>query len=1108
MFLEKIDVDGFKSYSTKTTIGPFSANFNCISGLNGSGKSNILDAITFVIGCRDLSLMRCTHLSDLIYKQGNAHIKRASVSLTFNNQDKTKSPAGFENLDEIIVTRICSLPNKTKYLLNGNSINNVNIHNLFASIGLNPATPNNFIIFQGKITKIIMMKPHELSLLLKEAAGTLHYEQRKESAEKVLSKKDQKVQEIQDTLENDLLPKIQQYQKQRNDYMELKRVSVELEEKTKYVMNLEYSLRLSHFEKVDAEYKEKEIHIEQLTMEKNLLASKITEILDKMKLLKTKNTTNLVDKSLERQHKDTQNKITKQETNLNMLLKDLSVLSQEKCDEGKKLADLKIQFESHLHSKSDVQRQFDQLKSEKENSEQQLQILSSMVNGELDVEIERINQKLKKTHSAFENVQNELKLLEKEWGSFHKSRFDKADKHLRDLEQAKSRIIDQSQKITDEIRHFNGNDPLKLEDFKSQVQLLLTGLTAQFGNFNAQDLKHDQEVKKLEQSFKQVESQIFQLKRPLRGVYFLQDLPLKYPNLKNNIFGCIGTFISCDDKFNLAISIAGGNKLKHCVVSTDEVAAFILKNIKLEMRTSFVPMNTLQSKSITMSKVEYAKRISDKIYSVHDIINYPEEYRKCIDYCFGNVLFAESSKVAEQVAFDKNVLMKCITLQGDVYDPSGTVSGGGKPKELLMQRFNQIHILENQMSTLNLKKDSVQQAKHKLQTKSRTLHDYQLILQEKLREFTMVEKERHQGNHAQAKLDGEEHLKLLNTKKEEFLEIQKELESCQNAQKLTKQQGNAQQIKQDIAKVQHEYNFALKNYEIIQNTYENFQSVEQQFDSDIKNCESKFSELNFQSQELNRERSKIELELQGLKSKFVTIEETYNQAIAQSNEYKHEINILNNSKQTYTSQVEDLEVKEKEITHQCKVWRDELSKTKKRIVELEKRNPLKIEINDNLDSQKEELDRLQELHDKLKVNVNQQVMSMIDVAEQEELKLGGMLKTVQSDKIKIEGAIEELDKHKLTAVDSTWKQVTDSFGQILAGILPGSTARLVPSPSGVVDGCEIKVQLNSKWKESLSELSGGQRSLVAISLILSLLKFKTSPLYVLDEVDAGTLIFI
>lgn len=106
MYIQEIIIDGFKSYAKRTVVSGFDPAFNAITGLNGTGKSNILDSICFVLGINNLSQVRVGNLQELVYKQGQAGVTKASVSIIFNNSDPATSPVGYESHKEITVTRV------------------------------------------------------------------------------------------------------------------------------------------------------------------------------------------------------------------------------------------------------------------------------------------------------------------------------------------------------------------------------------------------------------------------------------------------------------------------------------------------------------------------------------------------------------------------------------------------------------------------------------------------------------------------------------------------------------------------------------------------------------------------------------------------------------------------------------------------------------------------------------------------------------------------------------------------------------------------------------------------------------------------------------------
>ena len=162
-----------------------------------------------------------------------------------------------------------------------------------------------------------------------------------------------------------------------------------------------------------------------------------------------------------------------------------------------------------------------------------------------------------------------------------------------------------------------------------------------------------------------------------------------------------------------------------------------------------------------------------------------------------------------------------------------------------------------------------------------------------------------------------------------------------------------------------------------------------------------------------------------------------------------------------------------------------------------------FEANDPREA-KRELMELESEQNSLEKNINRKVLTMIDKAEAEYSELMRKRKVVENDKKKIQSVIGELDAKKKTELERTWVKVNGDFGSIFSTLLPGASAKLEP-PEGMQawEGLEVKVGFGGVWKESLSELSGGQRSLIALSLILSLLLFKPAPMYILDEVDAA-----
>ncbi|CAL6328343.1 unnamed protein product [Bathycoccus prasinos] len=287
MYVEEVCIDGFKSYAQRTIVPQFDQYFNAITGLNGSGKSNILDSICFVLGITNLSQVRCSSLQELVYKQGQAGITKASVSITFNNSEKSRSPVGYEHCDQVTVTRQIVIGGKNKYMINGSVAQPTRVQNLFHSVQLNVNNPH-FLIMQGRITKVLNMKPIEILGMLEEAAGTRMYESKKEAATKTLTKKELKVTEIDQLLEEEILPTIEKLRKERGEYMKWASANDTLERLRRFCVAVEFCEAEEEMTKAEEE-SEKLKETVEMHLSKAMEAKAMSQEMDKDIAVKIEN---------------------------------------------------------------------------------------------------------------------------------------------------------------------------------------------------------------------------------------------------------------------------------------------------------------------------------------------------------------------------------------------------------------------------------------------------------------------------------------------------------------------------------------------------------------------------------------------------------------------------------------------------------------------------------------------------------------------------------------------------------------------------------------------------------------------------------------------------
>ena len=218
----------------------FDPHFNAITGLNGSGKSNILDAICFVLGITNLSQVRAGNLSELVYKQGQAGVNKASVTVVFNNEDESTSPVGYEQCPEMTVTRQVLLGGRSKYLINGRNAPAGQVANLFHSVQLNVNNPH-FLIMQGRITKVLNMKPNEILSMVEEAAGTRMYETKRVAAIKTIEKKQTKVDELNSVLSEEITPTLERLRGEKQHYLKWSKNNADIERIERFVVASDYA---------------------------------------------------------------------------------------------------------------------------------------------------------------------------------------------------------------------------------------------------------------------------------------------------------------------------------------------------------------------------------------------------------------------------------------------------------------------------------------------------------------------------------------------------------------------------------------------------------------------------------------------------------------------------------------------------------------------------------------------------------------------------------------------------------------------------------------------------------------------------------------------------
>ncbi|CAB1439924.1 unnamed protein product [Pleuronectes platessa] len=1062
MHIKSIILEGFKSYAQRTEINGFDPLFNAITGLNGSGKSNILDSICFLLGISNLSHVRASNLQDLVYKNGQGGITKATVSITFDNSNKSQSPLGFETHDEITITRQVVIGGRNKYLINGVNANNTRVQDLFCSVGLNVNNPH-FLIMQGRITKVLNMKPPEILAMIEEAAGTRMYECKKISAQKTIEKKEAKLKEIQTILDEEITPTMHKLQEERSSYLEYQKLMREIQ------------------------------HLSRLYVAWLFVCAEETKL-----------------KSAE---------------NLKGMQDNIALMQTSMAENESKVQELSAQ----IH---ELQRKKDQevngvLKSLEETLAD-MQRVDAKAQSAFDLKKQNLKDEVKKRTELVKSMEEDKKM--------HTVKEKEVSKLMEELHTLQEEGQKDSTALEAAEQHFKAVSAARHDTEAKQAQMTLKHAEAELKTKQAEVKKMDGGYKKDQDSLKAVRSNREKLEAELSKLNYEDGKEESLLDTRRQVYREVSKLkenyerlVSDSPICALTTGVAGG-RLYNIVVDTEVTGKKLLEKGELQRRYTIIPLNKISAKTLHDRVVSSAKNLvgKDNVHTALSLVGYESDLRKAMEYVFGSTLVCDTLDNAKRVAFDRQVMTKTVTLGGDIFDPQGTLSGGARSqsasvltslqelKEVqdnLKEKEAQLHDIERQLASLKGTAEKYRQLKQQHELKM----EEEQILQAKLQQSSFHQQQEELERLRKAIEESEETLRVTKDVQKRAEEKYKVLENkMKNAEAEREKELKAAQQKLNAAKGKADvFNKKLK---------------EKQQESDA---------VALELEELRREQAGYEQQIQAVDEAMKAIQEQIDNMACTVSQNKEDVRkaqedlakqkevIMAQDKELRGKSTEANKVREQNNEFQLKIKELEhnINKHRKDSHDAAEKVSRMLEEHDWIQSERhffgqpntsydfklnnpreagQRLKKLEETTSKLERNINKRAMNMLNEAEERYNDLMKKKRIVENDKAKILQTIEELDQKKNEALNVAWQKVNKDFGAIFSTLLPGATAKLAaPQGCGVLEGLEFKVALGNTWKENLTELSGGQRSLVALSLILAMLLFKPAPIYILDEVDAA-----
>ncbi|GAV68102.1 SMC_N domain-containing protein/SMC_hinge domain-containing protein, partial [Cephalotus follicularis] len=726
MYVKEICLEGFKSYATRTVVPGFDPYFNAITGLNGSGKSNILDSICFVLGITNLQQVRASNLQELVYKQGQAGITKATVSIIFDNSDRARSPLGYEDHPEITVTRQIVVGGRNKYLINGKLAQPSQVQNLFHSVQLNVNNPH-FLIMQGRITKVLNMKPPEILSMLEEAAGTRMYETKKEAALKTLEKKQSKVDEINKLLDQEILPALEKLRKERTQYMQWASGNAELDRLKRFCIAYEYDRAEKVRDSAAGEVEHIKAKILGVDENTDRARVEIQDIENKISRLSAEK-----EASMGGEVKTLSEKVDALSQNL---VREVSVLNnkedslrieKENADKFvRNIEDLKQSIEEKASAvrkseegAADLKKRVEELSNSLQENEKEYQgVLAGKSSG---TEEKCLEDQLGDAKIAAGSAETELKQL--------KTKISHCEKELK--EKTKQLMSKREEAISVETE-LNSRKK-DLED----VKLALEAVPYKEGQMEALQNERTSELD-LVQKFK---DEIRDLLAQLANVQFSYRDPVKNFD-RSKVKGVVANLIKVKDRSTMtALEVTAGGKLFNVVVDTESTGKLLLQNGDLRRRVTIIPLNKINSNTIPSRVQQAAVRLVGKENAevALSLVGYNEEIKSAMEYVFGSTFVCKTLDAAKEVAFNRQIRTPSVTLEGDIFQPSGLLTGGSRQELLPLQKKFMDHKaqLELKLYDLSLFQGRAEQNEH------HKLSDVVKRIEQELEEAKSVAKEK------------------------------------------------------------------------------------------------------------------------------------------------------------------------------------------------------------------------------------------------------------------------------------------------------------------------------------------------------------------------------
>ncbi|MBQ8550214.1 MAG: chromosome segregation protein SMC, partial [Clostridia bacterium] len=1111
------------SFADKTTL-KFGRGITAVVGPNGSGKSNISDAVRWVLGEQSTKNLRGQSMEDVIF--GGTADRRphgyCEVTLVIDNSDRSLN---FDN-DTVAITRRYYRSHESEYLINNVSVRLRDVNELFMDTGL--GRDGYSMIGQGKIDTIISSKSHERRDIFEEASGISKYRYRKLEAERKLAAADDNMVRLRDILgelEGRVGP-LEEQSKKAEKFLKFaaERKELEIGLWMHTLNNSKDSIRNqeSKIAVAEAQYSDADNQLKQ--MEADLEGNsegfaKLTSDIDNMRARAAFFEEQAVALSgniavLENTIAHNKETIARIEEEIANIADSDASATEEIAKKSEEIAEKQARISALELKVAETGEQLSNLLSDSESISKNIEDLSKSLN-ELMAKGSDERVKMVTAQSSIDEIGNRAAVIDEVL----------AEK-LAEIK-ALDEELDETNKLLDEI-----------EDSISSCNNSIKGY----------ELRKEARKETVDKLKADIDETTLEIESKLHKIQVLEDLEKNMEGFNHSvkkvmsdaekgllrgIYGPVSRIINVDSEYAVAIEVALGNAMQNIVTETDADAKRAIEMLKKgnHGRATFLPVATMRAKKY---ETEEAEKHFGFIGVASDLVKCDDKYREIIKYLLGGTIVADDLDSAATIAKKTGYKLKVVSLDGQVVNPGGSLTGGSLSKQAgILSRSGEIEKLKTAKEKLEEKLEKLTvdhtAAAQELAAVEADIVAANAVLttanEDKIRALAELRRISELKNSAQAAYDAAADEKQNSAAK--VAEHTAAIEQCNKAIAEIEEQKAAIQAEIDsktggrddlaanrerVANMLTEYRLSIVE---IEKDIENLKSVKQSLENAVGNRLERGNILAAEKDELLTKNTELGEQIEKIKSDIEALRQSKTDAEA-------ETEALINARSEMEKNSHDMRVREREILEQKETLSGELARLN------ERRESMLRELDDVvkrlydeyqltrteaeemgivIENVTEAKKTLAELKSKIRSLGHVNVAAIDEYKEVSERYnfLSEQVADVERSRAELNKLIAQLTGQMQELFTEGFEKISSTFSKTFKELFGGGQAELsLSDPTNILEsGIDINVKLPGKNVPSLDGLSGGEKALIALSIYFSIMRVNAPPFCFLDEVDTA-----